>query len=371
MESVSFSDALRSFIVDPAAESDDRHQLGSWLALQRRYAWQPQEIVPALMAGHALEEVVADAGLRPVAGAELERARSTLARVGAVLVPVTSHLYPGRLRRLVDAPPLLAVRGMPAVLAGRAVAIVGARAATSAGRAMAERLGHDLAQAGLVVVSGLARGIDRAAHLGALEAGGFTIAFQACGPDQVYPGAHRELATRIAGLGAVVSELPLGSPPRAPHFPLRNRLISAQAEAVIVVEARIRSGSLVTARHAADQGVDVFAVPGAVTSPTSQGPHQLLREGARIVESADDVLQALGWAPGASAPEGPAKLGGVSGAILQLLAEGPLPRAQLAMGLGMPPQELAAPLLELELQGRIGWDREGRLELLGRSTPSR
>ena len=136
-------------------------------------------------------------------------------------------------------------------------------------------------------------GVDAAAHQGALEAGGLTVAFQACGPDRVYPAVHRRLADRITRAGAVVSELPPGTPPRAGHFPLRNRLISASCLVVVVVEARLRSGSLLTARHAADQGVDVYAVPGPITAPTSQGPNRLIQEGATPLLTAADILEPL------------------------------------------------------------------------------
>ncbi len=225
--------------------------------------------------------------------ASSRRGARKLARIRARLLPFSSDAYPERLRRLVDAPPLLVVRGDPSVLRAPAVAIVGARAATHYGRTVARDLAATLARAGLVVVSGLAVGVDAAAHEGALEAGGLTVAFQACGPDRVYPAVHRRLADRIARAGAVVSELPPGTPPRSPHFPLRNRLISASSLAVVVVEARRRSGSLITARHAADQGVDVFAVPGPITAPTSQGPNRLIQDGAIPLLTPTDILEPL------------------------------------------------------------------------------
>ena len=181
-----------------------------------------------------------------------------------------------------------------AALAAPCVAIVGPRAPTAYGRVVARALARALASAGLVVVSGLARGVDAEAHEGALDAGGRTIAFQACGPERVYPAEHRRLAARIAASGAVVSELPPGTPPRAPHFPLRNRLISGLSLAVVVVEAREQSGTLVTARHAAEQGVDVLAVPGPIDAPTSRGTNRLLRDGAKPLLDVRDVLDAIG-----------------------------------------------------------------------------
>ncbi|MAE95718.1 MAG: DNA-protecting protein DprA [Deltaproteobacteria bacterium] len=342
-----------------------------WLSLQAAFAWAPQEIAGYLVGGESPEALANRFGVRLLSPRESARRAQVLARDQVRLLPITSPLYPARLRRLSDAPPLLAVRGQPSVLAARGVAIVGARAATVSGRQLARDLGHDLARAGLVVVSGLARGIDRAAHEGALDAGGFTVALQACGPDLTYPPEHRALADRIASSGGIVSELPLGSPPRAPHFPLRNRLISALAEAVVVVEARLRSGSLVTARHAADQGVDVLAVPGPVNAATSRGPHQLLREGAGLVEDARDVLAALGW-PGDFAPPAHGN-GGVEAcdplerAILDALATGPITPEALATALERRLPELAEALLELELRGEVGTDRDGQLCRLGRS----
>jgi DNA processing protein len=281
-------------------------------------------------------------------------------------LPLPSPAYPERIRRLADAPALLLVRGTPALLLARAVAIVGSRAATAYGLATARRLAFDLARAGLVIVSGLARGIDAAAHEGALEAGGATLAFQACGPERVYPASHRRLAERIAARGAVLTEFPVGTPPLAAYFPLRNRLISALPEAVVVVEARERSGSLVTARLAADQSVPVLAVPGPVDAPTSAGPHALLRDGARLVRDARDVLVELGI----EAPEVPAAARAppspdpVLREILAALRREPLARDALAERLARTPAELAAPLLELELAGRVREDRDGSLRVV-------
>jgi DNA processing protein len=216
------------------------------------------------------------------------------------------------------------------------------------------------------VVSGLARGIDAAAHEGALEAGGATLAFQACGPERTYPAAHRRLADRIAAQGAVLSEFPVGTPPLAGYFPLRNRLISGFSEAVVVVEGREQSGSLVTARRAADQGVDVLAVPGPVDSPTSAGPNALIRDGARLVRDAGDVLHELKLAaPEARKAERAPRLADpLLRSILATLRREPLTRDALAARLACSPAELAAPLLELELLGRVREDRDGSLRLV-------
>ncbi len=353
--------------LDPAdSRPETREELRLWLSVQARFAFAPELAAAAFRAGASPEALLARTpDARLLAPDDVAQARARLSRGGVVLVPWTSPAYPPRLRRLADAPPVLAVRGLPALLSARAVAMVGARAATAPGRDIAARLAGRLAEAGLVIVSGLARGIDRAAHEGALDAGGVTLAFQACGPDRVYPASHRGLAGRIAGSGGVVSELPLGAPPRAPHFPLRNRLISALSEAVIVVEARLRSGSLTTARHAADQGVDVFAVPGPVDAPTSRGPHQLLREGAGLVEGAADVLVALGLPAGRDEQRAPGPAGAIEGRILASLVARPRTREELARALRLGLPELAGPLLELELGGRVARDRDGRWRALG------
>ena len=341
-------------------------RLLAWLALQRRYALAPQSLPAALREAAALLEPASVGPVEPLASAEAERVLALLAREGVVAVPIASPAYPERLRRLRDAPALLLVRGTPALLLVRAVAIVGARAPTEYGRAAARRIAFDLARGGLAVVSGLARGIDAVAHEGALEAGGATIAFQACGPERVYPAEHRGLAERIRAQGAVVTEFPVGTPPLAGYFPLRNRLISALAEAVVVVEARERSGSLVTARCAADQGVEVWAVPGPLGAPTSQGPNRLIQQGAGLLLEAADVLHALGIdaaAPAAahSARERPDSP--LARAIVRVLRQSPLTRDALAQALASQPSALSAALLELELAGRVREDRDGCLRV--------
>jgi len=362
--------------LDPA-DAHAAAALRAWLGVQRRLALRPAEAIAALRARPDPEPLLAGVGGLACTPADLERALRALRRSGARLVPWTSPAYPERLRRLEDAAPALAVRGDPGALQAPCVAVVGARAASAYGREMARRLAGELARAGVVVVSGLARGIDATAHGAALEAGGRTVAFQACGPDRVYPAAHRGLADRIAARGAVVSELPPGTPPLKAHFPLRNRLISGVSRAVVVVEARARSGSLVTARHALDQGIDVLAVPGPVTAPTSEGTNALLRDGAAPALEADDVLAAIGVAPAppaaaaeVPAPEGsPAREAGPqrslaatpAGRIVAALQEHPGTRDELGRRLGLDPGALAAALLPLELEGAVAEDRDGRL----------
>ena len=282
------------------------------------------------------------------------------------LVPYASAAYPPRIAALRDAALLLAVRGDPKALGGAFAAIVGARRATAYGLAVARRLAADLAAHGVGVVSGLARGIDAAAHRGALEAGGCTVAVLGCGPDRVYPPGHERLAEEIVGRGAVVSELPPGAPPFAYHFPLRNRLISALSEAVVVVEARARSGSLITVEHAAEQGREVLAVPGPIDAPESEGPNRLLRDGVAPALDAGDVLRAIGREPAAAArsrnPGEP--VDPEARALWLALRSEPATRDELGARLGVSAQELARRLLPLELEGRVREDRDGRLRVV-------
>ena len=202
--------------------------------------------------------------------------------------------YPEGLRRIPDPPPLLYVRGSFEPADVLSIAIVGSRRCTPYGLRCAERLAGSLARVGITVVSGLARGIDAAAHRGALKAGGRTIAVLANGLSEIYPPEHDELAAAIAACGAIVSEMPMGQGPLAQLFPQRNRIISGLSLGVVVVEATPRSGSLSTARHAVEQDREVFAVPGPVDSLPSRGCHALIRDGARLVEAVDDILEELG-----------------------------------------------------------------------------
>lgn len=337
--------------------------LRAWLEFQRHGAFEPEAAVAALKRADgprdALAELRGHASPQRTPATVLDAAVAALRASGAGLLPFSSPRYPWRLAQLRDPAPVLAVRGDASVLSRPAVAIVGARAATVYGRGVARRLACELAAAGLVVVSGLARGIDAAAHEGALAAGGVTVAVQACGIDRVYPAAHRCLAARIARDGAVVSELPPGAPPRKAHFPLRNRLITGLSRALVVVEARLRSGSLVSARHALDQGIEVLAVPGPIDAPTSEGSNRLLRDGAAPVLDAGDVLGALGFAAAGARLPRPA-LAPRLRAIVAALEREPASRDDLVHVLSRAPGELALELLELELDGRIAEDRDGR-----------
>jgi DNA processing protein len=202
--------------------------------------------------------------------------------------------YPRLLREIPEPPPVLFVHGERPVLSDLQIAMVGSRSPTPMGERTARDFARSLARSGLTITSGLALGVDTAAHQGALDAGGVTVAVTGCGLDRVYPARNRDLAHRIAERGALVSEFPIGVPPLAKHFPRRNRIISGLSLGVLVVEAALRSGSLITARTALEQDREVFAIPGSIHNPRARGCNALIRQGAKLVESADDVLQELG-----------------------------------------------------------------------------
>lgn len=266
--------------------------------------------------------------------------------------------YPARLREIYDPPAVFFYRGTLAQDDEACVAVVGSRRCTHYGRMVAEELGAGLARAGLTVVSGMARGIDSAAHRGALGAGGRTVAVLGTGLDICYPRENSKLMQEIAASGAVVSEFPLGSPPEPWHFPVRNRIISGLSRGVVVVEAAARSGALITAELALEQGRDVMAVPGNVTSPSSQGTNRLIKQGARLVEGVEDVLDELGlaslFAPDAGTEAAPS-LTPLEQALLQRLKEegGPVGEDALLGGCGAATPEAKAALTFLELKGLV------------------
>jgi len=227
------------------------------------------------------------------ASRSIERELTAIERKRIEVRSALDSTYPMRLKMIADPPPLLYITGTLTEQDELAMAVVGARRATAAGRAMTEELSHDLAGAGMTVVSGLARGVDAAAHQGALAAKGRTIAVLGCGIDRTYPPEHERLRRQIEEQGAILSEAPMGAPPHSHHFPRRNRIISGLSLGVIVTEAAISSGSLITAKLAAEQGREVFAVPGFVKAETSRGTNALLKEGAALIERAQDVIDAI------------------------------------------------------------------------------
>ena len=324
----------------------------------------------ARVALKALPEVARAAGVEQysICPIEVVQAEMRSGRAfGARLLLWGGPDYPAAMMDLPDAPPILWARGEVALLQRPMVAMVGARNASSLGLRMARRLAEGLGQGGQVVVSGLARGIDTAAHEAALESG--TVAVMAGGVDVTYPEENTELARQIAEKGCLLSEQPMGCVPQTRHFPLRNRLISGLSRAVVGVEAAARSGSLITARDAADQGREVMAVPGHPFDARAAGCNMLLRDGATLVRHAGDVAEALGLAapqvteaptpeaaalPGPETPRRP--LGDIAQLHSQILARlGPSPLAedQLIRDLALPPSVLTPALVSLELEGRI------------------
>ncbi|MCA1651791.1 MAG: DNA-processing protein DprA, partial [Acidobacteria bacterium] len=250
-----------------------------------------------------LDRVLAACGSEPAAwpllSAQAEEMADQAVRAGRAAgiepVPLFAERYPPLVACIPDPPPVLWCRGDLDVLTRPGVAIVGSRAATPYALQVGGRLSAELAERGLVVASGLARGVDSAAHRGCLDAGGVTVAVLGSGVDRIYPAEHTDLAASISKHGVLVSELGPGAAPLSEHFPLRNRIISGISLAVVVVEACEKSGSLITARCALDQGRDVMAVPGSVLSGRNRGSHGLLKDGAKVVETADDILEELGW----------------------------------------------------------------------------
>ena len=266
-------------------------------------------------------------------------------------IRLDSPRFPALLAQIPDPPEELWTRGDLSICDKPAVAVVGARAASRGGMAIASAIAGDLARAGIVVVSGLARGIDAAAHVAALDAGGKTIAVLGTGIDVVYPAEHRELTERIARDGLLITEFLPGAPPDVFHFPRRNRIISGLSRAVVVVEAAEKSGSLITARLAADQGREVMVVPGPVLGGRNRGAHALIRDGAKLVESAVDILQELGLA-GLSLPRRSPE--GEGGESVEFTVD------DIARQLELPAGEALARLLEWELTGEIQRIGSGR-----------
>ena len=287
----------------------------------------------------------------------VERELATGQQIGARLVVLGDPDYPAMLEALDPPPPILWTRGRIELLNQPSIAVVGARIASAGGQRIARGLAQQLGQAGHVVVSGLARGIDAAAHEGALATG--TVAVLGGGVDDIYPAEHADLYARIADLGCVVSESPVGARAQARDFPRRNRIISGLSRGVVVVEAEIRSGSLITARLAAEQGRDVFAVPGSPLDPRARGPNELLRQGAVLCEGIEDIERAFDTLRTLRAPAPPPLIfdeGAADPAFLDrvaaLLSPTPTPRDEIARALDAPVGRVAAALLELSLTGR-------------------
>ncbi len=276
--------------------------------------------------------------------------------------------YPDLLREIPDPPPLLFVHGNPAVLSAPQIAIVGTRNPSTPGRETAQGFARFLAGAGLTVTSGMALGIDAAAHEGALGTG-TTLAVTGTGLDRVYPARHRELAHRIAANGALVSEFPPGTPPAAQNFPRRNRVISGLSLGTLVVEAALRSGSLITARCAAEQGREVFAIPGSIHNPLARGCHALIRQGAKLVETGNDIIEELGALLGgleaaartpAAEPAAARELDPEYQRLLEQMGYDPVPVDLLVQRTGLTAEAVSSMLLILELEGQVAALAGGR-----------
>ena len=284
---------------------------------------------------------------------------------GINLISRDDPRFPVPLLTLPDCPSSLWYRGNLAAFLQPAVALVGSRAATAIALEIAGRLAEDLAARGIVVVSGLARGVDSAAHRGSLRAGGRTIAVLGSGLDAVYPKEHTGLAMNIAVDGLVLSEYPPDAPPNAFHFPLRNRIISGLARAIVIIEASEKSGSLITAGYALNQGREVMAVPGNPLSGRNRGGHALIRDGAKIVETADDIVEELGLAPPRAVPDGNAISAAESvvssDPVLRVMDAGhPYDLDQLVAASGLDGARLLPRLLDLELRGTVRRGPGGR-----------
>lgn len=299
-----------------------------------------------------IPEKAAAAFIRERAGIDPEHELLRCQELGINVVTLADSNYPELLMEIYDPPAVLYFRGELEELKGAAVAVVGSRKATAYGRNAAIKISRDLAAAGVAVISGMARGIDTCAHLGALEGGGRTYAVLGCGLDICYPPENKKLMARIERHGAVISEFPPGTRPRPAHFPMRNRIISGLSQAVLIVEAAEKSGALITADCALEQGRDVFAVPGSINSLTSRGCHRLLREGAGIAEGAEDILSALGLA-GAVCSKPLPELTEEQQKILRNMEYEPLHIDRLAEACCMPAAELLAILVEMEINGLV------------------
>ena len=351
-------------------------------------AWMALSLAPGLSADGFRRLLVAFGGPRQIRAAK----RSAVAKVvgdaaaAAAVGPAPSELmrvvgtwlddpanriltyadsvYPQALLQIPDPPPVLYVKGRVDLLNGRILAVVGSRNATRQGLEHAENFARALSDAGLTIASGLAVGIDSAAHRGGLAGKASSIAVVGTGLDTVYPARNHELAHELAAKGCLISEFPLGTPPLAANFPRRNRLISGLARGCLVVEAAVASGSLITARLANEQGKEVFAIPGSIHSPLSKGCHALIREGAKLVETAEDVLEELGMRTSARKPPSAAQPAEESDPVLEALGYDACDIDTLAARTGVSAQEIAVRLTQWEIDGLVESLPGGRYQRL-------
>lgn len=323
-------------------------------------AANPKDLLEVAGIGDRVRRILADQAAVELAGQRAARElRNIVARNLTLLCPDDDR-YPGLLRAIPDPPLLLYCQGDLGCLARPAVALVGSRAATTYGKRICFELARELAGHGICVVSGMALGIDGQAHAGALAGGGVTVGVLGCGADVVYPPQHARLFTDVAGQGLLLSEYPLGSRPETFHFPERNRIISGLSLGVVVVEASLKSGSLITASLALEQGREVFAVPGRIDSVKSQGAHRLLQQGAKLVHNVEDILEELNLAgvfteqsrQGAPSPS-PAPVTETEQHLLGCLEIYPRTVDQLVQQSGYGPAQVLSLLLDLELKGLV------------------
>jgi DNA processing protein len=344
----------------------------AWASLQLIPGLSSRALVALLKAFGGPAEVLAAsrASLKPLVGVELasaiaqgaapdelSRSLAWLAEPGHALLAWDDAAYPSALLTIGDPPPVLHYAGKLDLLNRPALAIVGSRNATPQGRENAEAFAAALSAAGLTIVSGLAQGIDAAAHRGGLAGAGNSVAVVGTGIDRIYPAANKALAHRLAEEGGLLSQFTLGTPPLPGNFPRRNRVISGLVRGVLVVEATPNSGSLITARFAAEQGREVFAIPGSIHSPFSKGCHRLIKEGAKLVETAQDVLEELGLAPAEASTRAltgsaPAP-GGDTATVLAALGHDPVDVDLLVERTGLDASAIAVALVELELAGQV------------------
>jgi len=342
----------------------------AWASLQLIPGASPRVLLALLKAFGGPAEILAAsrASLSGVAGPELaerierganraalERTLDWLREPGRALIAWGDDAYPQALLSITDPPPVLYFCGRPEFLNRPSLAIVGSRNATPQGLETAEAFATAASAAGLTIVSGLALGIDAAAHRGGLAGTGSSIAVIGTGIDRVYPAANRALAQRLAESGGLVSEFALGTPPLPANFPRRNRVISGLSRGVLVVEATLASGSLITARFAAEQGRDVLAIPGSIHSPFSKGSHRLIKDGAKLVETVQDVLEELGVSAAATvisrAPK--SETDGRAKIVLEALGHDPAGVDALSDRSGLPAEAVCVALVELELEGLV------------------
>lgn len=349
---------LRLTLIPGIGGETQRQLLKAFGGPEAVFAAPPSALRPALGGG------LAERLLMHACDAEIEAALAWAAQPGNRILTLADAEYPQALLTTADPPTLLHVKGDAALLNRPAFAIVGSRNATKQGEANAEAFAATLAGAGFVIVSGLAAGIDAAAHRGTLAAGGATVAVIGTGIDRIYPARNEALAREIATHGAIVSEFPLGTPPIGNNFPRRNRLIAGMTRGCLVVEAAQQSGSLITARLAAECGREVFAIPGSIHSPQSKGCHALIKQGAKLVESAQDILEELRWEKVVDPAGLPPVAEAETDPLLVALGRDPCDLDTLAERSGLPADVLLARLLPLELDGRVAPLPGGRYQRL-------